>query len=170
MSEHQVPDRGWYPNPVGSSAHERFWNGKNWTVRVRPAGSREERHIPVPTPAPSPPQPFEMAGPTTQTALRASDAGSSTVHKGRPSANEAETRWRSTSGQPGLTPERPYGQVRRGLYGSWWTFVAVLLVLGGFASSIGTGLVGLVLGALAGRYAYRIWTWQARSLWFAIFF
>lgn len=68
---------------------------------------------------------------------------------------------------------RPYGQVRRALYGGWWTFVAAILFVGGLAalvSSVGTAFVGLALGALSGRYAYRIWTWRARSLWFVIFF
>jgi hypothetical protein len=70
--------------------------------------------------------------------------------------------------------ELPYGRVRRVTYGLWWSFVATVLVLGGFAAvfggEAGAALLVLALGALAARYAYRIWTWQARSLWFVIFF
>ena len=36
--------------------------------------------------------------------------------------------------------------------------------------SIVIGLILLGLAGLAGRYDYRIWTWQARRLWFFIIF
>lgn len=72
-----------------------------------------------------------------------------------------------------LAPRHPYGNGRRVCYGSLWAFYTVVLVLGGFFSLVNgqvEGLVALVLGALTGRYAYRIWTWQARRLWFLIIF
>lgn len=43
-----------------------------------------------------------------------------------------------------------------------------MLLIGGLAAPVGgqvlAGLIGLVLAVLAGRYEYRIWTWQARRL------
>lgn len=69
---------------------------------------------------------------------------------------------------------RPYGNGRRLFYGSLWGFYTAALVIGSFAAMFGgqvlSGLFGLALGALAGRYDYRIWTWQARRLWFLIIF
>lgn len=71
-------------------------------------------------------------------------------------------------------PRRWYGNVRRVLYGSLWSFYTVLLVFSFFhflsIGEIGTGLFSGVLALLIGNYAYRIWTWRARHLWFLIFF
>lgn len=39
-----------------------------------------------------------------------------------------------------------------------------------FGGQILAGFLALVLGALAGRYDYRIWTWRARRLLFFIIF
>jgi hypothetical protein len=54
-------------------------------------------------------------------------------------------------------------------YGQCWT---ALLAIGGFVVLFGGqilgGLVVLILAAIAGRYDYRIWTWQARRLLFFI--
>ena len=60
-----------------------------------------------------------------------------------------------------------YGQGRRAFYGSVWTFYTLVFIIGGlFAVGGGhpLGLVCLLLGGLCGWYAYRIWTWQARTL------
>jgi hypothetical protein len=68
---------------------------------------------------------------------------------------------------------RPYSQFQRVAYGSWWTFITAILIIGGFiglVESPGVAFLAMVLGALAGRYAYRLWTWQARRLVFFIIF
>jgi hypothetical protein len=76
-------------------------------------------------------------------------------------------------GMPGLRPQRrPYSQGRRALYGLLWAGWTALLVIGGFvglfSDQILGGLVAVMLGVLAGWYDFRIWTWQARRLWFLI--
>lgn len=71
MSKQPRALRAWYQNQVDGPAHERFWNGTNWTVRVRPCGtrdSRDEEHVPVPTPAPPPPHPSDVVSPTRRPA------------------------------------------------------------------------------------------------------
>ncbi len=70
-------------------------------------------------------------------------------------------------------PRSPYGQGRRLFYGMLWTGWTILLGLGGlFALPHGRtflgGMVSLGLAVIAGRYAYRIWTWQAKRLVFFI--
>jgi hypothetical protein len=74
----------------------------------------------------------------------------------------------------GSAEVRPYSQGRRAGYGLLWTAWTVLLTIGGFVqlahSSVLAGLISLVLAALALRYAWRIWTWQARRLIFFIVF
>jgi hypothetical protein len=70
--------------------------------------------------------------------------------------------------------QRPYSQGKRAGYGLLWTFWTVVLTIGGFSLLSGTsilaGLVALALAGLAGCYAWRIWTWQARRLIFFIVF
>jgi hypothetical protein len=77
-------------------------------------------------------------------------------------------------GTPSDTPLRPYSQGKRAFYGLTWTFWTLALVIGAFTllghSMVGQGLLALALGAITLRYAYRIWTWQARRLIFFIIF
>jgi len=88
-----------------------------------------------------------------------------------------------------------YSEAKRLMYGLLWAFWTVTLTVGGLAAlasgvtalggtdtaSLGTtplsspgsiwyGLIGLGLAGLAGWYDYRIWTWQAKRLWFFIIF
>ncbi|WP_329054451.1 hypothetical protein OG738_14845 [Amycolatopsis sp. NBC_01488] len=67
---------------------------------------------------------------------------------------------------------RPYSEGRRVGYGLLWTAWTVVLAIGGFFQlghgSVAGGLLCLALSALAGRYAWRIWTWQAKRLIFFI--
>jgi hypothetical protein len=67
-----------------------------------------------------------------------------------------------------------YGNGTRVGYGLLWAGWTLVLLIGGLAALFGgqvlAGLIGLVLAALAGRYDYRIWTWQARRLLFLIVF
>ena len=77
------------------------------------------------------------------------------------------------AGLPGPGRPAPYGQGRRLFYGILWTGWTVLLGLGGlFALPHGStflgGLLALALAVITGRYAYRIWTWQAKRLVFFI--
>jgi len=66
----------------------------------------------------------------------------------------------------------PYSDGKRIGYGLLWAGWTLLLTIAGFAGLFGghllSGLFALVLAALAGRYDYRIWTWQARRLLFFI--
>lgn len=67
----------------------------------------------------------------------------------------------------------PYTPTKRATYGVLWAFWTVVLVMAGFNSILHnflSGLVLLVLAAFAGRYDYRIWTYQARRLLFFIIF
>ena len=70
--------------------------------------------------------------------------------------------------------QRPYSQFQRVAYGLCWTAISVVLVVGFFVGvatgeAVG-GLVAGLLGLVASRYAYRLWTWQARRLVFFIIF
>lgn len=77
-------------------------------------------------------------------------------------------------GIPGLAAVRrlPYSHGRRAGYGILWAGWTALLLIAGFVALFGGqvlgGLLALVLAGLAGRYDYRIWTWQARRLLFFI--
>lgn len=66
----------------------------------------------------------------------------------------------------------PYSNSKRVGFGLLWAGWTLILVIAGFTGLFGGqivgGLVPLALGALAGRYEYRIWTWQARRLLFFI--
>jgi hypothetical protein len=71
-------------------------------------------------------------------------------------------------------PAYPYSHGKRAFYGLTWTIWTILLSIGGLTmlgqELIWAGLLGLALAGLTGRYAYRIWTWQARHLIFFIVF
>jgi hypothetical protein len=75
---------------------------------------------------------------------------------------------------PGPAEIRPYSEGKRAGYGLLWSAWTVLLTIGGFVQfsngSVLAGFAGLGLAALALRYAWRIWTWQARRLIFFIVF
>lgn len=74
--------------------------------------------------------------------------------------------------KPSKPPAR-YGPGRRALYGVMWAFYSAVLVIGGFVSLANGdffGLLELALAALTIRYDYKIWTYQARRLWFFILF
>jgi hypothetical protein len=62
----------------------------------------------------------------------------------------------------------PYSNEKRILYSLFWAIWTGLLGMGSIAILVASplaGLVGLGLAVAAGRYAYRIWTYQAKSLW-----
>ena len=65
-----------------------------------------------------------------------------------------------------------YSDAKRITYGlpwaGWTALLTVAAFIGLFSGQIVGGLFALVLAALAGRYDYRIWTWQARRLLFFI--
>ena len=97
--------------------------------------------------------------------------------RGQQWSREAEERWneqrRWNEEQAEWLDVRPYSQFQRIAYGSWWTLIASVLLVAStlaLASAPGSALIGLGLGALAGRYAFRLWTWQARRLVFFIIF
>lgn len=74
-------------------------------------------------------------------------------------------------GQPG---RRRYGNGRRVFYAGLWGVYTVALVCGFFGgvaqANAGAALLCLVLAAVTGSYAWRIWTYRARHLWLLIFF
>jgi hypothetical protein len=67
-----------------------------------------------------------------------------------------------------------YSNGKRVAYGLLWAGWTLALLVGSlvalFGAQVVAGLIGLVLAVLAGRYDYRIWTWQARRLLFLIIF
>jgi len=91
-------------------------------------------------------------------------------------------------GPPGMTPEQiayqrgqqdairrlttPRMTGYRIFCGIFWGVVAVAFGIGAIANlvhpDLGEALIGLVIALLAGWYDYRIWTLQARRLWFFI--
>ncbi len=81
---------------------------------------------------------------------------------------------RSGAAAPPLAPRRPYSEAKRVGYGLLWAGWTAVLLIAGFAGlfsgQVFAGLMGFALAALAGRYDYRIWTWQARRLLFLIIF
>jgi hypothetical protein len=66
----------------------------------------------------------------------------------------------------------PYSDSKRIGYGLLWAAWTVVLAIAGFGllfdGSVFSGLLSLVLAFLAGRYDYRIWSWQAKRLLFFI--
>lgn len=71
-------------------------------------------------------------------------------------------------------PRRPYSEAKRIGYGLVWVTWTLLLFLSTCLNFSGgdflAGLVCLALTVIAGRYAYRIWTYKARRLWILIVF
>jgi Zn-dependent protease with chaperone function len=68
----------------------------------------------------------------------------------------------------------PYSLGKRAFYGITWTVWTLLLFIGGIsamtAGSVAPALLMPLLGFLTATYAWRIWTWQAKRLWFLIIF
>lgn len=67
----------------------------------------------------------------------------------------------------------PYSEGKRLGYGLLWTGWTLLLAIAGFSllphgSTVFSGLIAFALAIITGRYAYRIWTWQAKRLIFFI--
>ncbi|HEX5400887.1 MAG TPA: hypothetical protein VFX16_01150 [Pseudonocardiaceae bacterium] len=60
------------------------------------------------------------------------------------------------------------------MYGITWAVWTLLLFVGAVAAmssdSAGTGLLLLALGCVTAVYDWRIWTWQAKHLWFVVIF
>ena len=67
----------------------------------------------------------------------------------------------------------PYSEGRRLAYGLLWAGWTLLLAMAGISllphgSTVFSGLIAFALAIITGRYAYRIWTWQAKRLIFFI--
>ena len=85
-------------------------------------------------------------------------------------------------GRPSVSPQasgaaqaaiRPYSEGKRLFYGLLWSGWTLLLAIAGFSllphgSTFFSGLLAFTLAIITGRYAYRIWTWQAKRLIFFI--
>lgn len=67
-----------------------------------------------------------------------------------------------------------YGNGRRVFYAGLWGFYTIALVCGFFGgvaqANIGAALLCLVLAAVTGSYAWRIWMYRAKQLWLLILF
>jgi hypothetical protein len=91
-----------------------------------------------------------------------------------------EEQLRQQNGEPGIAAERPpaqflpYGRGKRMFYGLLWSFWTFAFAYGGFillaTGHVAAGMACLVLSIIAGKYTHRIWTWQAKHLWFFIIF
>jgi hypothetical protein len=145
------PQRGWYPYPGDPDGVSRWFNGTRWTNDLT-GGDAQARAGAVRL----------AAGPPTQTwstdpdRWRVPDSGSS-----------------SHGMRERVGSRRPYSNAQRIGYGMLWTVYSVLLAIASFAvlgSAPVGGLVGLVLTGICIRYAYRLWTFQARRLVFLIIF
>jgi hypothetical protein len=113
----------------------------------------------------------------------------------RPGLAHDEARWPSSgkstapaAAQRGLPPQQfisarrlreefglatPYSERKRVGYGLLWTGWTLLLAIAGVSllphgSTVFSGLIAFALAIITGRYAYRIWTWQAKRLIFFI--
>jgi len=67
----------------------------------------------------------------------------------------------------------PYSEGKRLGYGLLWTGWTLLLGIAGVSlaphgSTVFSGLIAFALAIVSGRYAYQIWTWQAKRLIFFI--
>lgn len=83
----------------------------------------------------------------------------------------------ATPQAPGSNITQPYTNGRRVFYGlTWlvWTVILVVAAISAFSGSGGSsaamGLIPLVLAIFTARYDYRIWTFQAKHLWFLLLF
>ncbi|MFE6312447.1 DUF2510 domain-containing protein [Streptomyces rochei] len=105
----QVTPPGWYPDPgqkQDGPATERWWDGKAWTDRVRPAGPAAAWAPPAQPSAPSPaqpaaPDPAQPAAPDPAQPAAPDSAQPSAPDSARPSATDS-----AQSPVPGA-PQRP---------------------------------------------------------------
>ena len=100
-----------------------------------------------------------------------SDYTSQSTSEREPSYSELQQMAAQAAVREGI---KPYSQGKRIGYSLIWAFWTFAFALG-CISLMGNGsvLVGLLSGVLAffaGRYTYRIWTYQAKRLWFFIVF
>ena len=121
----------------------------------QPSGIPDPRQAP-----PSSAQPF--SGPSYQKNLRPEPSDTMPPHQFI-SGHRSRTQF-------GLST--PYSEGKRIGYGLLWAAWTILLMIAGFAllfgGSVLSGLLSLVLAFFAGRYDYRIWSWQAKRLLFFI--
>lgn len=119
----------------------------------------------------------EPAPPRTPTTPPAPDSRLSTAPpSGRSGAAQRKPPYPFVSGRRlrldfGLEP--PYSEGKRLGYGLLWTGWTLLLGIAGIAllphgATVLSGLIAFALAIVTGRYAYRIWTWQAKRLIFFI--
>ncbi|PVD05311.1 DUF2510 domain-containing protein [Streptomyces sp. CS207] len=93
----QVTPPGWYPDPgqkQDGPATERWWDGKAWTDRVRPAGPAAAWAPPAQPSAPSPaqpaaPDPAQPAAPDSAQPSAPDSAQPSAPDSARPSASDS---------------------------------------------------------------------------------
>lgn len=96
-------------------------------------------------------------------------AGETDGGNGQPSYNELRNMTEQARVREGI---KPYSEGKRFGYGLLWAFWSVMFAIAAISllgkGSVGAGLLALVLAAVAVRYDYRIWTYQARRLIFLL--
>jgi hypothetical protein len=89
-----------------------------------------------------------------------------------PVDNYGKEEARPTRAQPQNKAPLPYSQGKRTFYGITWAIWTILLFTGGISAmssgAVAAGLLAWILAALTAHYDWRIWSWQAKHLWFLI--
>ena len=96
-------------------------------------------------------------------------AGSQSSSNAQPSYAELRRQAEQARVREGIKPYTHGQRIGYGLLWALWTVVLAMAALTAFGKgSVFPGLIALALAYFAGRYDYRIWTWQARRLIFFI--
>jgi hypothetical protein len=164
----QVPppaSRGWYEYPGDPAGVQRWYDGTQWTNRLT-GGTEAAQWAAVRLTGSSLPASRPSATPAGQLA----QSGFIPMMY-NPSTGESAY----VDPASGTLRVRPrYGNGRRVGYTFLWSFYTLLLGIGGLTAlanaQILSGLVASALAVLTGRYAIRIWTYRARTLWLLLFF
>jgi hypothetical protein len=166
----QVPPpagRGWNEYPGDPQGVQRWYDGTQWTNRLTGGTAADQAGaVRLPGSVASRSSALTARGPVAPTAQ-----GGFIPMMYNPATGESAFVDPAT----GTLHVRPrYSDGRRVGYTILWSFYAFILAIGGLTSlthdQIMAGLVAAALAVLAGRYAMRIWTYRARTLWLLLFF
>jgi len=168
----QVPPpagRGWHQHPSDPQAVQRWYDGTQWTNQLT-GGTAADQAGAVRLPGS-----FRPATRSSGLPVRAPEAAPAYGGFIPMMYNPATGESAFVDPATGRLHVRPrYSNGRRIGYTLLWSFYTFLLAVGGLTSlahgQVLSGLVAAVLGVLTGRYAMRIWTYRARTLWLLLFF
>jgi hypothetical protein len=161
--------RGWNDYPGDPPGVQRWYNGTQWTNRLT-GGTAADQANAVRLPGSSLPASRSSALPAREPVGLGAQGGFIPMMY-NPATGESAY----LDPETGTLRVRPrYSNGRRIGYTILWGFYACMLAILGLAAlALGQVLSGLftaALAVLAGRYAIRIWTYRARTLWFLLFF